>query len=113
MGMGGITNIQWENRLGEISLIIASHLRGEGRGEKAVELLLDQAFHYLNLHTVCGECYGCNSAVMFWKAVTVAYRGHSTVLWNRKFWQGEYWESLYFAIDEDGYRKAYSAIHPT
>ncbi|MHC4464579.1 MAG: hypothetical protein ACYS30_24585 [Planctomycetota bacterium] len=29
-GMGGITNIQWENRLGEISLLIRPESRGKG-----------------------------------------------------------------------------------
>jgi RimJ/RimL family protein N-acetyltransferase len=52
VGMGGITNIQWENRIGEISLILSPDYRGKGNGEEAVDLLLDQAFNYLNLQTV-------------------------------------------------------------
>ena len=62
VGFGGLTFIEWENRLARISLIIDPIHRKEGLGEKAVDLILDKAFNYMNLHTVCGECYKCNSA---------------------------------------------------
>ena len=104
--MGGFTNIQWQNRLAEISLIVDPEKRDKGYGEKAVELLLDQAFKQLNLKTVFGECYGCNEAACgFWQSLTAKYKGFTTALPNRKYWNGEYHNSLYFSIDRDDFNK--------
>jgi RimJ/RimL family protein N-acetyltransferase len=103
VGFGGLTYIQWENRLAEISLIIDPAMRGHGIGEKAVDLILDKAFNYMNLQTVCGECYQCNTeGIKFWKKI--ADQGRYSIngwvfLPNRKFWDGEYYDSLYFSID--------------
>jgi RimJ/RimL family protein N-acetyltransferase len=107
-GMGGITNIQWENRLGEISLLIRPESRGKGYGEKAVELLLDQAFNHLNLKTVYGECYACNRALTFWAKIIGIYNAYETKLPARKYLNDVYCSSLYFSIDADEYRK----VHP-
>ncbi len=114
IGFGGITNIQWENRIGEISLIITPERREKGYGLKAVDLLLDKAFHYLNLHTVCGECYFCNDkAIAFWQKITDKYRSKSSILDNRKFWDGDYWDGLYFTIGENEYGAVYCQEHDT
>jgi RimJ/RimL family protein N-acetyltransferase len=104
LGMGGITYIQWENRIGEITLIIDPAQRKNGLGERAVDLLLDQAFNHLNLQTVFGECYCCNSAQSFWLKIVRKYNdglGCESVMPNRKYWQGKYYPSLYFSIDKD------------
>ena len=100
LGMGGLTHIQWENRIGEISLIIDPERRGKGDGKKAVDLLLDQAFNYLNLKTVFGECYKSNPAWRFWQKLNNAYL---TDLPKRKYFDGKYWDSLYFSIDKESY----------
>jgi len=99
MGMGGITNIQWENKLGEISLIINPTLQGKGYGIEAVDMLLHEAFDNLGLKTVFGECYYCNEAVEFWLKIADKYKGSTAVLPNRKLWQGKFYDSLYFSID--------------
>jgi RimJ/RimL family protein N-acetyltransferase len=115
MGFGGITNIQWENRIGEISLILHPDFRNKGYGEKAVELLLDQAFNYLNLQTVCGECYNCNPAAMFWQKIIDKYKAYKTTLLDRKYWDGTYYNSIYFSVDAvnfNEHRKAHPPIHP-
>jgi RimJ/RimL family protein N-acetyltransferase len=100
IGMGGITNIQWENRIGEISLIIDPARRGKGEGGKAVDLLLGNAFNCLNLQTVFGECYKSNPAWGFWQKLNNAYL---TDLPKRKYFDGKYWDSLYFSIDKEDY----------
>lgn len=118
-GMVGITNIQWENRIGEISLIIDPDRRGKGEGEVAVDLLLNKAFNYLNLQTVFGECYRCNPAWKFWREIAnkyadkEAYRSltakeetivsHYMLLPNRKYFNGKYWMSVYFSIDKEDF----------
>lgn len=104
VGMGGITYIQWENSIGEISLIIKPDTRCGGIGKNAVDLLLDKAFNYLNLHTIFGEVYKSNvQGVKFWQSITAKYNGFTTALPNRKFWNGEFHYSLYFSIDRDDF----------
>lgn len=106
IGMGGITYIQWENSIGEITLIIDPKLRKDGLGEKAVDLLLDQAFNHLNLQTVFGEVYSCNEARHFWKKVTEKYGGEVIFLPCRKYWQGTYYPSWYFSIDKNDFNNS-------
>lgn len=107
LGMGGITYIQWENRIGEITLIIDPKLRKDGLGEKAVDLLLDQAFNHLNLQTVFGEVYGCNvDGWEFWKKLANREwdtHGCWTVIPHRKYWSGLYHNSGYFSFDKDDF----------
>lgn len=110
IGMGGITYIQWENRIGEITLIINPVYRKDGYGEKAVDLLLDQAFNHLNLQTVFGECYGANEkGCSFWQSITVKYNGFTTALPNRKYWKGVYENSLYFSIDKEDFNAKHNS----
>ena len=106
IGLGGITYIQWENRCGEISLILAPDCRGRGLGRDAVSLLLQNAFHELNLNMVFGECYQCNLAYAFWFDLMADYDGYTTILYHRKYWQGKYWNSLYFSVTKAQYEKS-------
>lgn len=101
VGMCGLENIQWENRLAEISIILNPDYQGKGYGEKAVGLLLDQGFNHLNLENIFGECYLCNPAVEFWNKVAQKYNAVCCHLPNRKYWQGKYYDSLYFNIAKE------------
>lgn len=96
VGMVGCTNIQWENRLCEVNLIMDPVLMR--LADMAVDLLLEQAFDFLGLATVCGECYTCSPMLEFWCAVTHRYDCFVTNLPRRKFWQGEFRDSLFFSI---------------
>lgn len=98
VGMGGLTDCQWENGLAEISLIVdPAHRRG-GVGVAAVDALLAEAFERLRLQTVFGECYQVNAAVYFWQKVVAGYQAYGTTLPNRKFWNGVLHDSYYFSI---------------
>lgn len=108
LGMGGLTHIQWENSIAEISLILDPKRRRQGLGEKAVDLLLDHAFNHLNLQTVFGECYHCNEAANFWLEITRKKKGRIVVLPNRKFWKGVYYPSSYFSIDKEDFNNVKS-----
>jgi RimJ/RimL family protein N-acetyltransferase len=103
VGLGGITYIQWENRCGEISLILTPDCRGQGLGQKAVAELFRHAFDELNLNMVSGECYNCNPKWGFWVLVTTKYDGYVTHLKQRKFWGGKYYDSLYFSVTKEQY----------
>lgn len=104
LGMGGLTFIQWENRIAEISLILDPYFRGMGLGKEAVDLILAEGFDRMGLKTIFGECYCTHEGVEFWKKITQQYKGYETVLPNRKFWSGRFWDSLYFSIDADDWR---------
>ena len=54
VGYGNISNIQWENRTGEIGLLIEQGHLGEGKGIGGVKLLLEQAFCFMNLENIWG-----------------------------------------------------------
>ncbi len=100
-GYGGIEHISWENSNGEISLLIDPERHGEGLGSAAVGLFLDQAFDYLNLNTVYGECYCCGP-VGFWKKQIKRHNGSYTILPRRKYYGGNYHDSYYFTFIRKG-----------
>lgn len=105
IGCGGLTNIQWENRIAEISLIINPEYREKGYGKEAVFLLLDEAFNRINLKTVCGEVYACNSAYDFWAKMSTEILSCWVTLPNRKYWNGKYHHGQYFSFDRDDYER--------
>jgi len=98
VGYGGIENIQWETRTGEVSILIDPQHHGKGYGGAALTLILDQAFNHLNLKNVWGECYKCSKAWTFWVHEIEKRGGYTTTLPARKYWSGAYWDSIYFTF---------------
>ena len=102
IGYGGLENIQWENRLAEISILIAPEYRGKGYGAEAVAGILGRGFGQLNLYGIWGECYTCSNAVRFWERQIAKHGGSSCTLpGHRKYWGGAYWPSLYFYFQRE------------
>jgi RimJ/RimL family protein N-acetyltransferase len=99
IGMAGIENIEWENRRGEISLIIDPQYRSMGNGDDAFKILLDKAFNELNLLNIWGVCYECNPAVSFWERQINKYNAFNAMLQNMKYFNGQYWRGLYFSYE--------------
>lgn len=97
IGMGGLTNIEWENGTAEISLIIAPEYRGQGKGMSAVECLTVYGFGSMNLNSIYGEVYNCGN-VEFWEKVVAKYKGYKTNLINRKYYDGQMFGSMWFSI---------------
>jgi len=98
VGYGGIENIQWENSIGEISLLIAPKHEGKGFGKQAAKDILHEAFYNLNLHTVFAECYENNKAVKFWDKV---FNGcYQTILPCKKYHSGIYFSSIYYSMNQ-------------
>jgi len=106
LGMGGLTNIEWENSQAEISVIIDPTLQRQGYGKEAVHLLLDQAFNYLNLELVYGECYLSHEGFRFWHKVVDTYKGGTASIRKGKLWDGKRYGTLYFDVSRDDFRKA-------
>ena len=97
VGYGGIENIQWENSLGEISLLISTSMQGKGVGLVHAKEILHKAFQELNLKTVYAECYENNKATKFWDKV---FNGcFQTILPNRKYYNGVYFNAVYYSMD--------------
>jgi RimJ/RimL family protein N-acetyltransferase len=104
IGQGGFTDISLDNLNAEISLIIDPRQRGKGFGKEAVDLLLEQAFDYMNLQNVYGEVYDCNDVgVLFWQKVVDKYGTYFIRLPSRKYWEGKYYDSLYFNLNRYWY----------
>ena len=91
--MVGLTYISWENGSAEISLITDG--RG-GVGQKAVRLVLEEAFYRMRLLTVYGEVYHANPAKEFWDKMVAGFHGAAVILPRRKFWDGHLHDSTYF-----------------
>ena len=98
IGFTGLTDIEQENGLAQISLIIRPDCRGQGMGGEAVRLVLGEAFGNMGLKTVYGECYMCNPAVGFCKKITDEHRGYYTAIPRRKLWRGKLYGALHFSI---------------
>ena len=97
IGYGGIENIEWENRRGEISILIGPKFRRKGYGTEAAGLFLNQAFNFLNLDRIWGECYFCGN-IKFWQRLAKIHNAYCIVLPDRKFWNGKYHNSLYITF---------------
>lgn len=99
----GIVNIQWENRIGEISIIVNPEEVGKGYGTISFYELLKLGFYSLNLDNIFGECYSCSPHVKFWQKMIQDFNAEITVLPNRKYWNGFYYNSMYFNFNKDQY----------
>ena len=99
LGMIGLVNISLENRNVEISIVINPEFSRKGFGDQAFKLLLDKGFNELNLDNIYGECYACNPNIDFWKQMIKKYGGQTTTLFNKKFYRGVYWNSIYFNFE--------------
>ena len=96
IGYTGIDKIQWENANAEIGLLISTECIGLGYGSKALKLVLNEAFNNMRLQNIYGECYKCNPNLAFWEKMIEKYNGYNTTLPARKFFDGCFFDSLYF-----------------
>lgn len=106
IGMGEITNISLENRNGEIGLLMNPGY--VYMANEAIDLILEQAFEHLNLENIYGECYLCSGYIGIWISIALRYYEDSdalTFLPKRKYWQGQYYDSLYFNINKGDWAK--------
>jgi len=63
IGIMGIHKINWKDRTGDTGAMIRdSELRGKGYGTRAKMMVLDYAFHELNLRKICSAAIAFNVA---------------------------------------------------
>ena len=103
IGMCGLENIEWENSCAEISIILNPEWPGRRYGSKVIAMLFEKGFNHLGLKTIYGECYEINPSIGFWKDIIEKYKADTARLPNRKLWNGNYYDSLYFSIDRSDY----------
>jgi RimJ/RimL family protein N-acetyltransferase len=103
IGMGEITNISRENRNGEIGLIM--HPGYVYMADEAISMILEQAFNCLNLENIYGEVYMCSAYYDIWVKSSMEHSASCCNLPNRKYWNGQYYDSLYFNINSKDWNK--------
>jgi RimJ/RimL family protein N-acetyltransferase len=84
--------IDKDNHCAEIGLIVDPERRCQGIGEEVVKSTIDYGFRNLGLNMIWGECYYCTDAWKFWDKICP----NRVLLPQRKFWEGKFWDSLYF-----------------
>lgn len=97
VGYGGIENIEWENRCGELSIMLFSKYHKKGYGKEAVEMFLHEAFNHLGLETVYAEVYECNPNLGFWEKLATP----RAYLPRRKLLNGIYYGSHYYVFGRE------------
>jgi hypothetical protein len=96
VSMAGLENIQWENRLAEISLITDreySHLISD-----IFQELKLRAFEELNLIEIHTEIYQCNYYRDMWANIANHHDAISALLPIRKYWKGKYYPSIFYSF---------------
>ena len=106
LGMCGIENIQWENRLGEISLLLNPEIITDENLQKSLELVLHEGFNKLNLENIFTEVYECSHIHRFWIESANKYNAKLVVLPNRKYWNGKYYDSEYINFNKERYNES-------
>jgi RimJ/RimL family protein N-acetyltransferase len=101
IGQAGIEGIEWTNRRGEISIILNPELHQKGLGSQAFNILLAKGFRELNLDNIWGECYQVNPAIEFWLNMIHLHNGSYTRIYNTKYFDGVYYNSLWFNFSRE------------
>jgi RimJ/RimL family protein N-acetyltransferase len=103
IGMCGLENISWENRLAETSLIFNPDYSMDKYGEEALQLLLYEGFMNMNLENIYTEVYECNPYHKFWIKQLNKYKGKLAILPNRKYHGGRYYDSAYINFTKEDF----------
>jgi RimJ/RimL family protein N-acetyltransferase len=91
IGQTQLYPVDWRNRSAEIGVIVCAGRR-QGIGTEIVNKTLTHGFLKLGLNMIWGEVYYCTDAWKFWDKICP----NKMILPQRKFWDGKYWDSLYF-----------------
>jgi len=105
IGMIGVENIELENRLGEISLLLNPEYNTDINLNKALQLLLDKGFNYLNLENIYTEIYDCHPKKKLWHEIAKEYNCKISILQNRKYYNGKYYNSTYINFNKEDFNE--------
>jgi hypothetical protein len=105
VGMVGLENIQFENRLAEISLV--TNPDNKNYIEGIARHILDYGFNNLNLKSIFAEVYGCSPYLEIWEGLANATNAWENltdvsvdvaVIPYRKFYKGRYYRSTIYTF---------------
>lgn len=103
IGMCGLENVSWENRLAEISLLFNPDYPMDKYGEESLRLLLHEGFNNMNIENIFTEVYYCNPASDFWFDIAKKYSSIVAFLPYRKYYNGKYYHSTYININKGAF----------
>lgn len=106
VGIAGLSPIQWEAGISEVSLVLDPACIGKGYGGQAFALVLAEAFDNLRLTQVVAEVYECNAALGFWRKMAYRYRASSVLLPKRKFHDGLFFDAEIFSFSANERQRA-------
>lgn len=102
IGYCGLDKMHEINRTAEISCLISPEKWENGHGKDAIEKLLMIGFNQFNLNCIFGECYNTTTNIDFWEKCGFTIEG---VLKQRKYWQGQYFDSYSFSMTREYFLK--------
>ena len=106
VGMCGLENIQFENRLTEISLLLNPDYSLDKYGKEALKLLLYEGFMNMNLENIYTEVYYCHKELSFWYDMIKKYKCMFSALPNRKYYNGKYYDSTYINFNKESFNES-------
>jgi len=103
IGQSAINQINWQNKLGRLSLLIKKEHWGKGYAQEVIPLLLEYAFKKLKLNKVWLMAYQSNKKGMhIYKKMGFKKEG---VLQEEYFWNGTYHTIIRMAMLASSYKK--------
>jgi hypothetical protein len=94
IGYGGIQSIEWENKRGEMSLLLDPRCSIAEKREAALETLY-HGFNCMNLDNIYTEDYECNNEFSIWYNFAYELGAYIIGLPNTKFLDGKYYNSMF------------------
>lgn len=105
IGMCGLENIQWENRLAEISSLLNPEYPLSKYGEEVLKVLLHEGFMNMNLENIYTEIYNCHPESFSWHNIAEEYDCYISILPNRKYYNGNYYDSSYINFNKEKFNE--------
>lgn len=101
--------IDYRHRNARLSVFVAvPKLRGEGIGTRAIQLLIQYAFHYMNLHRLyCKTTAGNDNVLRFYEKLGFKIEGQ---LREHEFLQGQYVDKILLGLVRDDLTKGTKAV---
>lgn len=104
IGCTGLTYIDWKNRKAEVSIYIGDKkYRKRGYGTDTLNTLMKYGFEELDLHMLFGEIFEYNEAnIRLFEKCGFKRDG---ILRHRLYRDGKYWNSIFYSVLEDEWKK--------
>ncbi|MEW6106189.1 MAG: GNAT family protein [Bacillota bacterium] len=105
IGAVGLHNIDYRNRHCELGIVIGREdLLGKGIGREAVQLVLDFAFNFLNMHKVNLRVFEYNERGRRCY-LRCGFKEEGRIR-EQRFYDGRYWDEIIMGITRDEFRRS-------